>query len=109
MERNLRIICLWMFTLPRYFYPESKELEVRPDCCRSFIHDNCWVIIDSWGYGNLTQDMNVLFVPTLGLDLSLIERLANSVDYHIRSKVIFNNGEPGACDEFRDRHDDWQV
>ena len=53
--------------------------------------------------------MNVLFVPTLGLDLSLIERLANSVDYPIRSKVIFNNGEPGACDEFRDKHDDWQV
>jgi len=53
--------------------------------------------------------MNVLFVPTLGLDLSLLERLAASVDYHVRSKVIFNNGEPGACDSFRDKHDDWQV
>ncbi len=53
--------------------------------------------------------MNVLFVPTLGLDLSLLERLADSVDYHIRSKVVFNNGEPGACDAFRDKHDDWQV
>ena len=53
--------------------------------------------------------MNVLFVPTLGLDLSLLERLAASVDYPIRSKVVFNNGEPGACDSFRDTHDDWQV
>lgn len=53
--------------------------------------------------------MNVLFVPTLGLDLLLLERLAASVDYPIRSKVVFNNGDPGACDEFRDRHDDWQV
>ncbi len=53
--------------------------------------------------------MNVLFVPTLGLDLSLLERLATSVDYHVRSKIVFNNGEPGACDAFRDKHDDWQV
>lgn len=53
--------------------------------------------------------MNVLFVPTLGLDLSLLERLAASVDYPIRSKVAFNNGEPGALDEFRDKHDDWIV
>lgn len=53
--------------------------------------------------------MNTLFVPTLGLDLSLLERLAASVDYPVRSKVVFNNGEPGSCDSFRDRHPDWQV
>jgi hypothetical protein len=53
--------------------------------------------------------MNVLFVPTLGLDLSLLERLAASVDYPIRSKVAFNNGEPGALDTFRDAHPDWIV
>jgi hypothetical protein len=53
--------------------------------------------------------VNVLFVPTLGLDLSLLERLAASVDYPIRSKVAFNNGEPGALDSFRDTHDDWIV
>ncbi len=53
--------------------------------------------------------MNVLFVPTLGLDLSLLERLANSVDYAIRSKVMFNNGEPGALDSFKDAHSDWIV
>lgn len=53
--------------------------------------------------------MNCLFVPTIGLDLSLLERLASSVDYHVRSKVAFNNGEPGALDSFRDAHDDWIV
>jgi GT2 family glycosyltransferase len=53
--------------------------------------------------------MNVLFVPTLGLDLSLLERLATSVDYPIRSKVAFNNGEPGALDWFRYTHPDWIV
>lgn len=53
--------------------------------------------------------MNVLFVPTLGLDLSLLERLANSVDYAIRSKVAYNNGEPGALESFKDAHPDWIV
>ncbi len=53
--------------------------------------------------------MNVLFVPTLGLDLSLLERLAQSVDYPLKWKVAFNNGEPGALDSFRDRHEDWIV
>jgi len=53
--------------------------------------------------------MNVLFVPTMGLDISLLERLANSVDYPIRSKVAFNNGQPGALDSFRDTHPDWIV
>jgi hypothetical protein len=53
--------------------------------------------------------MNVLFVPTLGLDVTLLERLADSVDYHVRSKVVWNNGEPGALDGFRDTHDDWQI
>ncbi len=53
--------------------------------------------------------MNVLFVPTLGLDLSLLERLASSVDYPIARKMAFNNGEPGALDSFRDAHPDWIV
>ena len=53
--------------------------------------------------------MNVLFVPTLGLDLSLLERLANSVDYAIHAKCAFNNGEPGALDSFKDAHPDWIV
>jgi len=53
--------------------------------------------------------MNVLFVPTLGLDLSLLERLANSVDYAIHAKCVFNNGEPGTLDSFKDAHPDWIV
>ncbi len=53
--------------------------------------------------------MNVLFVPTLGLDLSLLERLANSVDYGIHAKCAFNNGAAGALDSFRDAHPDWIV
>lgn len=53
--------------------------------------------------------MNVLFVPTLGLDVSLLDRLAASVDYPVRSKCVFNNGEPGSLDGFRDTHDDWIV
>lgn len=53
--------------------------------------------------------MNTLFVPTLGLDVSLLDRLAASVDYPLKYKVVFNNGEPGALDGFRDTHDDWIV
>jgi len=53
--------------------------------------------------------MNVIFVPTLGLDLSLLERLANSVDYPIHAKCAYNNGEPGALDSFKDAHPDWIV
>jgi hypothetical protein len=53
--------------------------------------------------------MNVLFVPSLGLDVSLLDRLAASVDCHVRSKVAFNNGEPGVLDGFRDTHPDWIV
>lgn len=53
--------------------------------------------------------MHTIFVPTLGLDLSLLDRLAASVDYPIARKVVFNNGLPGACDSFRDAHPDWIV
>ena len=53
--------------------------------------------------------MHVLFVPTLGLDLSLLDRLAASVDYPVSRKLVFNNGEPGACDAFREKHPDWFV
>jgi hypothetical protein len=53
--------------------------------------------------------MNVLLVPSLGLDISLIERLARSVDFPIKYKVAINNGKIGALDEFRNRHRDWTV
>jgi GT2 family glycosyltransferase len=53
--------------------------------------------------------MNVLFVPSIGLDLRLLERLAASVDYPIKYKVVLNNGNLGALDSFRDSHPDWIV
>jgi hypothetical protein len=53
--------------------------------------------------------VNVLFVPTLGLDVSLLERLASSVDYPIKWKVAYNNGPIGALEDFRNRHPDWIV
>lgn len=53
--------------------------------------------------------MNVLFVPSIGLDPSLLERLATSVDHPIRYKVAYNNGPTGALEEFRNNHPDWIV
>src|SRR5438552_764610 len=53
--------------------------------------------------------MNVIFVPTLGLDISLLDRLAASVDYPVSRKVVWNNGLSGSCDAFRDAHSDWIV
>lgn len=53
--------------------------------------------------------MNVLFVPSIGLDVSLLERLAASVDYPIKYKVAYNNGPEGALESFGDAHPDWIV
>lgn len=53
--------------------------------------------------------MNVLFVPSIGLDPTLLERLAATVDYPIKYKVAFNNGQPGALDSFWEKHQDWIV
>lgn len=53
--------------------------------------------------------MQVLFVPSIGLDISLLERLANSVDFYVKHKVAFNNGPAGALDDFGDRHRDWII
>lgn len=53
--------------------------------------------------------MNVLFVPSIGLDVSLLERLAASVDYPVKYKVALNNGPIEALDSFRDNHSDWIV
>lgn len=53
--------------------------------------------------------MNVLFVPSIGLDPTLIARLADSVDFPIKHKVAFNNGPAGALDDFAERHRDWIV
>lgn len=53
--------------------------------------------------------MNTLFVPTLSLDVSLLDRLANSVDRPVKFKVAFNNGNCGALEGFSERHPDWIV
>ena len=53
--------------------------------------------------------MNCLLVPTLALDLSLLDRLADSIDYPIKDKVIINNGRRGALSEWKQRHPGWRV
>lgn len=53
--------------------------------------------------------MKVLFVPSLGLDVSLLDRLAASVDYPVKYKVALNNGAPGALQAFEESHPDWIV
>lgn len=53
--------------------------------------------------------MNTLFVPSLSLDLSLLDRLAASVDYPVKYKVILNNGIPGALAAWEEAHKDWIV
>lgn len=53
--------------------------------------------------------MNVLFTCTLGLDISLLDRLADSVDYNIPWKIVLNNGALGVLEEFSRKHPDWVV
>lgn len=53
--------------------------------------------------------MNVLFVPSIGLDVTLLERLAASVDYDMKWKVVLNNGPLGALEVFARAHPDWIV
>lgn len=53
--------------------------------------------------------MNVLFVPSIGLDDTLIRRLAASVDYDIKWKVALNNGPLGALESFSRDFPDWHI
>lgn len=53
--------------------------------------------------------MNVLFVPSIGLDVSLLERLATSIDFPVEHKVAYNNGPSDALEAFGDAHPDWTV
>lgn len=46
-------------------------------------------------------------MPSLGLDLSLLERLAASIDMPISRKLVMNNGPTGALDKFVDQHPEW--
>lgn len=49
-----------------------------------------------------------LLVPCLGLDVSLLERLAASIDFPLEKWVI-NNGPRGALDKFIDDHFGWRL
>jgi len=53
--------------------------------------------------------MNSMLVPSLALDLNLLNRLANSIDYPIEYKVIINNGKKGALDEWNDKNPEWRI
>lgn len=53
--------------------------------------------------------MNCLLVPTLAYDLSLLDRLAKSIDYPIRHKVVINNGRKEWIGQWQDDHPDWEV
>lgn len=53
--------------------------------------------------------MKTLFVPALSLDLSLLNRLADSIDWPIEKKVALNNGPENALESFGESHPDWMV
>lgn len=53
--------------------------------------------------------MTTLCVPSIGLDVSLLERFAASLDYNIPNKLAINNGPEDALEEFGDKHHDWIV
>jgi len=57
----------------------------------------------------VSKEMNTLFVPTIALDVSLLDRLADSIDFPISKKVAFNNGQEDALEDFVLRHPDWMV
>lgn len=52
--------------------------------------------------------MNCILVPTLALDLSLLQRLHDSIDYPVENKVVINNGKPGILDEWGKRNG-WKI
>lgn len=53
--------------------------------------------------------MNNLLVPTLALDLSLLQRFADSIDYPIKNKIVINNGKVGALDIWELNNPGWLV
>jgi hypothetical protein len=53
--------------------------------------------------------MNNILIPTLAIDISLLERLVKSIDYPIKNKVIINNGEKNALDKWHSENPEWTV
>jgi hypothetical protein len=50
-----------------------------------------------------------LVVPTISLDVSLLDRMAASVDYPVSHKVVINGGRTDALDEWQHFHLDWKI
>lgn len=53
--------------------------------------------------------MNCILVPTLALDLNLLQRLCDSIDYPVKNKLVINNGKANALDKWREKNPDWTV
>lgn len=53
--------------------------------------------------------MNCILVPTLALDLNLLQRLADSIDYRVQNKLVINNGKAGSLDKWREKNPEWAV
>jgi GT2 family glycosyltransferase len=53
--------------------------------------------------------MNALIVPTTGLDVTILTRLAESIDYPIPHKVIINNGRWYDLDQWGAKFTDWKI
>jgi len=53
--------------------------------------------------------MNVLLIPTLAFDLTLLDRVSDTIDYPIKHKVLIGNGRPGSLDEWGKKHKDWTI
>lgn len=51
----------------------------------------------------------ILVVPSIALDVSLLDRLARSVDFDMRDKIIINGGRQDALDDWKRRWPDWKV
>ncbi len=50
-----------------------------------------------------------LLVPTLALDVSLLDRLSKSIDYPVKNKVVINNGKVGDLAEWHLENKDWLI
>jgi len=55
------------------------------------------------------MELNCLLVPTLALDVSLLDRLAKSIDYPVKNKIVVNNGNHNALDEWLDKNSGWHI
>ncbi len=53
--------------------------------------------------------MNCLLTISLGFDLSLLDRLAASMDYPVLHKAVVNNGRKGALDKWMEKHPSWTL